>query len=221
MYVPSPYPVALCHSPMDSYPCPCPMWHLSVRAHSQAEQNQPILTSWAGTIVNIPIIFPMKEKNFCPPLNLCKLVWVSNWAGWIQISKSFIFYLKSNPQSHVEKSTWHGLLFMTERCLGDICLLERNALRSQELNAASTASPPLLCSLTLLCPWTVDYMGSGGREEDNTFIFLKSALFWLWEPKTMNIRASPYSKSSMNHVLWTWKSQLRLPKAWNHLSNGQ
>lgn len=107
--------------------------------------------------------------------------------------------------------------------LGDVHLLERKAMKAQELNLNNVASTsPLLYCINFLCPWMVDNIGVAGegRKKNNHHLFLKSALLWLWELTAVKIRASPYSRSSMHHVLWTWKPHLGLPKAWSHLSDG-
>ena len=89
---------------------------LNVRTDSCAELNQPILMSWAWRVVNNIIILSIKGKNLHPPQNFCKLE-ISDYAGWIQIWKVFLFYLKSNCQSMVESFSQHGLFFLTQVCL--------------------------------------------------------------------------------------------------------
>lgn len=222
MFVPAPppYPAVLRHSSVvQTYFLPS-VTPPNVRTYSWAKLNQPILMSWAGTMVNNTIILSIKGENLHPPLILCTL-WISDYTGWIQSSKAFFFDLKSNRQTPVESFSWHGLLFMTKVRLRRCLPVKKKIYESPRVKLCQCGhSFSILCRI-FLRPWTVDNMGGAGREEDNTVTFLKSALLQLWELKTMKIRASPYSKSSMDFpFLWTWKPQLRLPEAWNHLSDG-
>lgn len=165
----------------------------------------------------------MKGKNLHPPLHLCKFG-ITDSAMWTQISKSFFSFISRPTLKAQLKSSADMVRFSWRKsALGDV-YWEEKLWKAEELNPnnAATLRHAYIALTSSVLAWLIIWGRGqgGGREENNTVTFLKSAPLWLWELKTMEIRASPFSKSSMDHILWTWKPQRRLPKAWNHLTDG-
>ena len=126
----------------------------NVRTDSWAELHQPILMSWAWRVVNNIIILSTKGKNLHPPLNFCKLE-ISDYAGWIQIWKFFLFYLKSNCQSTVERFSQHSLFFIMKVCLTRRLPVGKKSHESPRIKLCQCgrSSTPMLHLLLSLNSW--------------------------------------------------------------------